>query len=242
MTESTKATKSVGEHIRQIYKKLTDLETRIASAEGKIEAIPAGSNGQPNLDNEIIAQVIELETRLKHLESENRELTELCSRLQAQNEEISNLYVAKNRLHASLEAAEIMAVIRDILGELVGASEFAIFLVDPKRKALRRVTGVGVRNKPDTVALGEGYVGKIAAKGKPYYYEQNDTPRPDGVPLAALPLKGEAGLIGIIVIWGVLSHKTGFSPIDLQLLELVAEHAPIALMSAHLHQKSKAQR
>ena len=31
----------------------------------------------------------------------------------------------------------------------------AIFLVDPKRKALRRVTGVGVRNKPDTVALGE---------------------------------------------------------------------------------------
>jgi hypothetical protein len=54
-----------------------------------------------------------------------------------------------------------------------------------------------------------------------------------------IPLRGEKDTLGIISIWQLLPHKGGFSPVDHQLLELVAEHAPAAMKFAHLHQKSK---
>jgi hypothetical protein len=66
--------------------------------------------------------------------------------------------------------------------------------------------------------------------------------RSPDVPLAVIPLRSESESIGIIAIWQLLPHKNGFSPVDHQLLELVAEHAPTALKSAHLHQKSRGAR
>lgn len=62
------------------------------------------------------------------------------------------------------------------------------------------------------------------------------------VPLALIPLRSETESIGIIAIWQLLPHKSGFTPVDHQLLELVAERAPTALKSAHLHQKSRGAR
>jgi nitrate/nitrite-specific signal transduction histidine kinase len=193
------------------------------------------------VDAEILAQVVELEHRLRQLETENRSLTELCSQLQEQNEAISNLYVAKHRLHASLDAAEVMRIVRDIMVELVGGKEFAIYLLDPRQKMLRRVTGSGTAKHPETVALGDGHLGKVASVGRPFYLESlEEREQSKDLPLAVIPLRSGSESIGIIAIWALLPHKNGFTPVDHQLLELVAEHAPSALKSAHLHQKSRA--
>ncbi len=237
MTQATKATKSVSDHIRAIYQRLTGLDSRVAKLESKSTGTPANS-GTPPVDTEILAQVVELEHRLRQLETENRSLTELCSQLQEQNEAISNLYVAKHRLHASLDAAEVMRIVRDIMVELVGGKEFAIYLLDPRQKLLRRVTGGGSGKHPETVALGEGHLGRAAMDGRPFYRETSAAGA--DAPLAVIPLRSETESIGIIAIWQLLPHKDGFTPVDHQLLELVAEHAPTALKSAHLHQKSRA--
>ena len=61
-----------------------------------------------------------------------------------------------------------------------------------------------------------------------------------GVPLAVIPLKAEGTSVGVIAIYRLLPHKKGFTPVDHQLLELVAEHTPSALLSARLHRLSKA--
>ena len=42
-------------------------------------------------------------------------------------------------------------------------------------------------------------------------------------------------VVGVVVIYKLLSHKKVFSPIDHQILELVAAHAASALVSARLH-------
>lgn len=245
MTDKTKTTKSVADHIRAIYLRLTELDSRLARVEdrngdGPARRSPAEAAGAPPVDTEILAQVVELEHRLKQLETENRSLSDLCSQLQQQNEAISNLYVAKHRLHASLDATEVMRIVKDILVELVGADEFGIYLLDPRSKLLRRVTGGGAKKHPETVPLGEGHLGRVGRVGKPFYYGDGDGPeRTPEVPLAVIPLRGESDTIGVISIWQLLPHKDGFTPIDHQLLELVAEHAPNALKAAHLHKKAR---
>ena len=126
MSEGTK--KTVADHIRSILARLLKVEESIASLENREPPKDSGDLGPP-LDREVIAHVLELETRLTQIEQENRDLAGLCSRLNEQNEAISNLYVAKHRLHASLDAGEIMKIVTEILAELVGADEFTIMFV-----------------------------------------------------------------------------------------------------------------
>ena len=76
--------------------------------------------------------------------------------------------------------------------------------------------------------------------GKPVYCESSHEPQPEGVPLAVIPLKAEETSVGVIAVYRLLPHKNGFTPVDHQLLELVAEHTPSALLSALLHRLSKA--
>ncbi len=240
MSEGTK--KSVADHIRQILARLLKVEQRLESLDSRVPAEETADLGPP-LDREVVAHVLELETRLTQIEDENRDLASLCSRLNEQNEAISNLYVAKHRLHASFDAGEIMNIVTEILHELVGAQEFSIMFVEQKKKMLRRVAGRGALHVAEAVPLGEGLLGEIAAKGTPFYYEApNGEERPGEVPLAVIPLKAEEVCVGVIAIYQLLLHKSGLTPVDHQLLELVAEHAPSALRSARLHRLSKSQR
>ncbi|GMR24610.1 MAG: GAF domain-containing protein [Acidobacteriota bacterium] len=242
--------KSVADHIRHLLgriaqleknvQSLGDVESRLRRLETESARSSAEANAPPPIDRDVLAQVIELESRLRQVEEENQTLSQTCTQLQEQNEAISNLYVAKHRLHASLDATEIMNIVTEILVELVGAHEFAILFLEQKTKLLKRVSGRGSEIGSGTVALTEGILGRVASSGKPFYYESSDEPRPKGVPLAVIPLKAEGTSVGVIAIYRLLPHKNGFTPVDHQLVELVAEHTPSALLSARLHRLSKA--
>ena len=78
------------------------------------------------------------------------------------------------------------------------------------------------------MALTEGILGQVASSGKPFYAESSDQPQPKGAPLAVIPLKAEDITVSVIAVYQLLPHKKGFTPVDHQLLELVAEHTPRA--------------
>ena len=89
----------------------------------------------------------------------------------------------------------------------------------------------------------------MAADGKPFYADSmGHEKRPrngrtsESAPLAVIPLKADETTIGLIAVYQLLPHKTTFTPVDHQLLELVAEHAPQALLSARLHRMSQERR
>jgi hypothetical protein len=240
--------KSVADHIRHILARIGKLEKsveRLSEIESRLNSVEAGgsstgdTDGPPPVDREVLAQVIELENRLRQVEEENQVLSQTCTQLQEQNEAIANLYVAKHRLHASLDATEIMNIVTEILVELVGAEEFAILFLEQKTKVLKRVSGRGDKHVNEPVELSDGILGRVASTGNPFYHETSGEPQPRGL-LAAIPLMAEDTPVGVIAVYRLLPHKSGFTPVDHQLLQLVAEHTPSALLSARLHRLSKA--
>ncbi len=189
----------------------------------------------------MLGQLKALRDRIKQMETENRSLTSLCEQLREQNEAVSNLYVAKHRLHATFDPNEVIKITVEILVELVGAEEFGILLLDQKRETVRLVAGQGVENRIPGKSLpaGEGIIGDVIRSGKPFFFEPNDPLETEApLPIATIPLNMNENTIGVVVIYRLFVHKKGFSPIDHQLLDLVAEHAPSALLSAHLYRKS----
>jgi hypothetical protein len=180
----------------------------------------------------------ELAERLKHVEEENRDFANQCVQAQEQSEAVNNLYVASHRLHATLDAMEVMQIIKEILIELVGAEEFGILLLEKKRNALRLVEGEGAEERlpSEFVPTGGGVIGEVATSGEAFFFEPK-TPAEmgSGLPLAAIPLQMNGSSVGVIVIYKLLSHKVGFSAIDHDLLQLLAAHAASALVSARLH-------
>lgn len=179
-----------------------------------------------------------LGARLEQVEKENRDFASVCVRVQEQNEAITNVYVASYRLHATLDPRGVMKMIMEILIELVGAEEFGILLLEEKKSILKLVAGEGVRERlpSESLPAGEGVVGEVANSGEAFYFEPKNAREEEvGLPLAAIPLNIEDEPVGVIVIYKLLSHKTSFSELDHQLLELLAAHAATALVSARLH-------
>jgi hypothetical protein len=179
------------------------------------------------------------------MEVEKCALAELCEELRTQNEAISNLYVAKHRLHATFKPNEVMTIVQEILVELIGAKQFGILMLDPKKKTLRLVAGLGVdeRLPGKTLPAGEGIIGDVASTGKPFFFDHLDsTGDRSHLPLATIPLIMGDSTMGVVVIFQLLDHKKALTPIDHQLLDLVTEHAPKALLSAHLFSTRNAKR
>lgn len=217
------------------------LRERIAELERQVADLEAGLTMQASGGEKALLEALaELRHRLEQAERENREFANMYVEIQEQNEALTNLYVASQRLHATLELDEIKQIISEILAEMIGAEEFGLFILDQNKNELRLLSGEGIQERlpKEVLPAGEGIIGDVAATGEPFYFEpKNETERQAHLPLATLPLSLNGTTVGVVVIYKLLNHKLGFSPIDHQILELVAAHAASALVSARLHSK-----
>jgi len=190
------------------------------------------------INQELVEKLAAVEERVTKVERENRDFASMCVEMQEQNTAITNLYVASQRLHATLAPSEVMNIIKEILVELVGAEEFGILLLEEEKKRLQLFAGEGVEERfpSESLPMGEGVVGEVTASGRPFFFEPKA--RSDlevGLPLAAIPLNIKGRTVGVIVLYKLLSQKAGFTPTDMQILELLATDAATALVSARLN-------
>jgi GAF domain-containing protein len=191
----------------------------------------------PASDEPLLDRLKETEQRLAKLEKENHDLSTLCAQVQDQNEALTNLYVASQRLHATLDPSQVLEIVPEILFELVGAEQFGILILDERKEKLQLVAGKGVTGGPlaATILGGDGVIGK-AALGQSFFLEGvTSAPGPGTVPLAAVPLNFRGNAVGVIAIYKLLGQKKGFSAVDVELLQLLADHAATALVTARLH-------
>ncbi|HZS08155.1 MAG TPA: GAF domain-containing protein [Blastocatellia bacterium] len=174
-----------------------------------------------------------LEQKLAQIESENRQFSGRYLEVEQQNASLANLYVASFRLHATLDRAEVLSVIQEIIINLIGSEELAIFEVDDNRSALRLVASFGINDESyRSIPLGHGTIGRAASTGKPWLADQK---RSDEAPVgesnltACVPLRRGESTTGAIAIFNLLPQKQGLEQLDHELLDLLSTHAAAAL-------------
>ncbi len=197
----------------------------------------------------LLARVRELERerddllgRFRQVEEMNRTFAARYEEIETQNNQLANLYVASYQLHATLNFADVVDTVREILINLVGAEAFALFWVEERAGYLRSEASQGIpEGIPEEVRFKAGPLARAAEKGESYYADP--LPEPGAVeparPIACIPLKIGGRVIGVIAIYRLLAQKDRFTPLDFELFTLLAGHAATALFSSKIYQKSE---
>ena len=188
------------------------------------------------LENSQLTQKLEfVDLRFQEIEAENKDFAIRYVEVEEQNESLANLYVASYRLHSTLDPAEVVDCIKEILMNMIGTEEFGLYVVDEETNEL--LLGgyegeIAERLDRGRVAFGEGLEGMVAQTGEPFFTEEAGE---FGEVCACIPLKIKERVVGVIAIYKLLSHKSGLSGLDHKLLELLAGHAATALVSSKLY-------
>jgi GAF domain-containing protein len=186
------------------------------------------------------AEVGELETlreKVAALEAAHADCVDRIRDLHERNTDLVRLTVAAQRLARSVDREEVLSTIEEIVVELIGSEEFAIFelaVIDGDLDSLRlaRVRGISPNSPrldrasgPIRYALGVGQT--LVARSLRHGAEDVD-----GGLTAAIPLKLDGHVTGAVAIFGLLEHKKALAPVDHELFEILSRQAAMALHSA----------
>jgi hypothetical protein len=181
-----------------------------------------------------------LASRLTAITRDNHSFLDQFVSLQQQNNNLANLYVAGYRLHETLDWGELITVLQEILVNLVGSEEIAIFELDPHSRVLALVASNGIQ--PETyakTALGEGWIGQTAQTGGIFIRDHAvaaASTREENL-TACIPLKIGTTVTGAIAIFRLLPQKPGIEEADHEIFDLLASQAATALYCARLHSR-----
>jgi GAF domain-containing protein len=175
------------------------------------------------------------DARVAALEAENRRMADEYVQALGQVTQLASLYAALEELHASLERSEVLRVIQEIVVNLLGSERFAIYDFSEADGALVPVVACGVEAAAlPRVPLGEGLVGRVAASGVPEIRRD-----PGAEPVACIPLRVGAQLVGALAIHALLPHKGPLTELDERLLDVLGRQAGSALYLSALHAGAK---
>ncbi|MEA2489835.1 MAG: hypothetical protein QOH21_1627 [Acidobacteriota bacterium] len=172
--------------------------------------------------------------RLTDVERENESVSCRFQDIETQNTNLANLYVAGYQLHGSLDRHHVLGAIREIIINLIGSEDFAIF----ERAGEDTLELVGWFEEPPLareVRFGSGIIGQVAATGQAFF-ATGDNSRNVGIS-ACVPLTVDGTVTGVIALFRLLPQKqNALQPVDEELLSLLASQAGIALHCTRLHQ------
>jgi nitrate/nitrite-specific signal transduction histidine kinase len=151
--------------------------------------------------------------------------------VEEQNAKLASLFVSSSRLHESTERKGVLEAIHEIVINLIGSEELAVFVATPDG-SLRLESSMGVeRARFEHVPPGRGIIGDVVAK-RQRFVRGGTAPRvsPNETELTAcIPFVVDDRVIGALAIFRLLPQKTALEAADLELLDLLATQAAIAL-------------
>ena len=175
-----------------------------------------------------------LQQQLAERQAELQSSMERCGGLEEQNSMLTTLYVACQRLHSSLDRAEVLLALREIIANLVGCEEYALVDLAPEGFRLQDSWGLESEDcleRPfvsarihEVIQHGESFV---AAEG-------------DAVELTAcIPLKREGAVTGVLVLFRLLSHKGELQELDRELFRLIESRLANVLHCLNLDENQR---
>ncbi|HYS52323.1 MAG TPA: GAF domain-containing protein [Thermoanaerobaculia bacterium] len=211
------------------------------SDESRVEKFLELFNQSKHFTEELLRENERLRKRLGALEEQNRDYTTRYTEIEHQNNNLAALYVGSYQLHSTLDFREVIQIVQDIIVDVIGATSFAILLLDENTNELRTIAcdGEDVMTGIERIwtHLGEGVLGGVARSGESFYL--NDGKATLDRPLAAIPLRIKDQVIGVIAIYKLLEDKRVFTAVDYELFALLAAHAATAIFSAKLYAQSE---
>jgi hypothetical protein len=151
--------------------------------------------------------------------------------------DLANLYVASFQLHASLVPRRVLRHVKELLGQLIGARSFVVYVLDPGGRTVSPVGWEGVAEAElGPIEIGTGKIGEACATGLTLVREQGPLDDGDlGDPLAVVPLMVEGRPVGAIAVLALLEQKQAWATVDTELFHLLGAHAAPALVAASLY-------
>lgn len=157
----------------------------------------------------------------------------LREQLERQHFLLERLNAASARLLQAVEESEVFEAIGEIIGNLIGSEEVAIFQHHATDQTFSLAWSVGVEKETiEQFGSGAGLIGRAAYEGASQF-----SSRKLGTPLlpheskltACIPLKLDREIIGVIVILGLLPQKNGLEWADFELLKYLETYGAVAV-------------
>ena len=185
------------------------------------------------------------EEYVQGLQAENERLRTLVDSMKAESEaQVSNLaslYVAVTSVHDALDRPSVLSSVQEIVTNLVGSEEMAIFEIDASNRRLVLLASTGIEPGPyQEIYVGEGAIGKAAATGARLIRPEGGSLTEDGDAslTACIPLKIADRVVGVLAVFRLLPHKGHLDAVDLDLFDVLAAHAASALLFTRLYAAS----
>ena len=178
-----------------------------------------------------------LRARLADIEAENQRICDEYVAIQEKSTDLAQLYVALERIHAGLSRAETLAGLQEIVINVVGSEELAIFERRGDRLALVQSFGIDPERWRE-VALDGGAIGR-AAEGRLYVAGREGPPVSGEEDLSAcIPLRVGDRIAGVVAIFRLLGHKPVLGDTDQALFDLLSAHAGVALHLREIRERA----
>ena len=172
-------------------------------------------------------------------------------RSQIDAERLRRLQALTDAALAHLELDELLAALLVRTREALEVDTCAVLLLDARRNELVARAAVGIEEEVEQgvrIPVGGGFAGKVAAERRPIVLPDvdhadvlNPILREKGVKsMLGVPLLVGGDAIGVLHV-GTL-HPRAFGPDDIDLLQLVADRAAIAIEHARLFEAERAMR
>ncbi len=192
---------------------------------------------------DLIRKIESLEHERNKLLERSTELEESTRRTEHRNEEVeqelhdlANLYIASSHLHSTLSVRGVTRHLKELLQQLVGAEQFAIYLLDTKGGVARPIAQDGFGDEPlASVRPGEGAVGEVLMTGVPRVHDRVAEIGTLENPVAVIPLMVRDKAVGAIAIVSLFRQKEVWAAVDRELFNLLGSHAATALIAANLY-------
>ncbi len=151
---------------------------------------------------------------------------------------LKRLNAASVRLIQALEDGDVYPAIAEIIANLVGSEEVAIFHYDSSDQSFSLAWSWGIDEETlQQFATGAGLIGRAARQGATQFrdrvtdiplrhYEQNLT--------ACVVLKSSGEVVGVVPILGLLPQKNGLEWADFELLKFLETYGAVAVQFQRL--------
>jgi GAF domain len=182
----------------------------------------------------------QLRVRLDQISLESQESLDRYQAVAAQNASLANLYVATYRLHGTVDREDVLAGMQEVIGNLIGCEEVAVYEIVPGARELLLAWSFGLAPDRGPVRLGEGAIGGVAATGVTFVAgAASAPPAADERHLSAcVPLKVKDDVIAVLALFRLLPQKSGgLTELDYEILNLLETHGATAFYLTQLHDR-----